>query len=182
MKLNIALRQWSFTNVIQNIGMQRGVALLFVVLALTTVTACSEIEVGHRGNSVHPMDQAKTKAAVEANRKTMTLAMAFYKQGGFTKASELFLKAADRFHELNASNEERNALLNAAKMQLKVSRRIAFVITMTRVLPLIPDLEMPTEEERFLVNLSDQMNHKPLTYPVKSSWQVIFQKNIKIKN
>jgi len=111
---------------------------------------------------------------LEQARQTVALALEYFDQGGYEKSAGLFLEAADLYRGLDASDEERRALIAAAKVQLKCSHRQPFLLTMARFKGLLGRLEMPSEEERFLINLSDHMKGKPLTYPVKGACQVIF--------
>lgn len=155
-------------------------SLILVTLLLLTVTACS----GMRSLSKQEIDYTifvaerdRPRATLEEGRQAIELALEFHAQGGFEKAAELFLEAADKFRALNDRDEKRKALVSAAKMQLKCSQRKAFLLTMARLKGFLARFEMPTEEERFLVNLSDRMKNQPLSYPVKSSWRVVFQEN-----
>lgn len=153
-------------------------SLILVTLLLLTVTACSGMRTLSKQEidySISAVERDWSRAALEEGRQAIELALEFHDQGGFEKAAELFLEAADKFRTLNARDEERKALVSAAKMQLKCSQRKAFLLTMARLKGFLARFEMPTEEERFLVNLSDYMKEKPLTYPVKASWQVIFK-------
>lgn len=184
MKSNIALKRRSLKNildtldVIKEVNMSNKFSLILVTLLLVGLTACS----GMRSLSKQEIDytisvaeQDRSRAALEEGRQAVELALEFHDQGGFEKAAELFLEAADKFRALNDRDKERKALVAAAKMQLKSSQRKAFLLTMARFKGIMARFEMPSEEERFLVNLSDHMKEKPLTYPVKASWQVIFK-------
>ena len=111
---------------------------------------------------------------LEQAQQTVALALEYHDQGGYEKSAELFLEAADLFHEINSKDEERRSLIAAAKVQLKCSQRQPFLLTMARYRQLIAHLEMPPEDERFLMNLADHMKGNPLTYPVKDSWHVVF--------
>ena len=160
--------------------MFRKFSLILVTLFLVGLTACS----GMRSLSKQEIDYTisvaerdRPRATLEEGRQAIELALEFHAQGGFEKAAELFLEAADKFRMLNARDEKRKALVSAAKMQLKASQRKAFLLTMARLKGFLARFEMPTEEERFLVNLSDRMKNQPLSYPVKSSWRVVFQEN-----
>ena len=120
-------------------------------------------------------EREPTYVKLEQAQQTVALALEYFDQGGYEKSAELFLQAADLYRTLNLSDEERRAMIAAAKVQLKCSKRQSFLLTMARFKGLLSNLEMPSEEERFLVNLSDHMKERPLTYPVKGSWQVIFK-------
>ena len=153
-------------------------SLILVALLLLTITACSGMRSLSKQDidyTISVVERERPKAILEEGRQAVELGLEFHDQGGFEKAAELFLEAADKFRALSDSDEERKALVAAAKMQLKASHRKAFLLTMARFKGLLGRLEMPSEEERFLVNLSDHMKEKPLTYPVKASWQVIFK-------
>jgi len=112
---------------------------------------------------------------LERVQQTVALALEFHDQGGFKKSADLFLEAADLYREINLEKEARQSLIAAAKVQLKCSQRQLFLLTMARYKGILGHYEMPSEEERFLVNLSDYMKGKSLTYPVKAPWQVIFK-------
>ena len=122
--------------------------------------------------------QARAEASykkLEQARQTVALAREYFDQGGYEKCADLYINAADLYREIDAQKKERNTLINAAKMQARCSRTQAFLLTMARFKGLVGDLEMPSEEERFLINLSDHMNGRSLTYPVKGSWEVVFK-------
>ena len=158
--------------------MSNNFSLILVTLLLLTVTACSGMRTLSKQEmdyTISAVERDRSRVALEEGRQAIELALEFHDQGGFEKAAELFLEAADKFRTLNVRDEKRKALVAAAKMQLKSSQRKAFLLTMARFKGLLGRLEMPSEEERFLVNLSDHMKEKPLTYPVKASWQVIFK-------
>lgn len=158
--------------------MFRKFSLILVTLFLVGLTACSGMKTLSKQEidyTISVAEQDRSRAALEEGRQAMELALEFHEQGGFEKAAELFLEAADKFRAVNARDEERKALVSAAKMQLKCSQRKAFLLTMARLKGFLARFEMPSEEERFLVNLSDRMKNQPLTYPVKGSWRVVFQ-------
>jgi hypothetical protein len=112
---------------------------------------------------------------LEQAQQSVALALSYHDQGGYEKSAALFLQAADLYNQLGTEDDERKALLAAAKVQLKGGQREAFLLTIARYKGLLEPLEMPTEEERFLINLSNQMKGEPLTYPVSTSWRVVFQ-------
>ncbi len=149
--------------------------LVFWVFVLCGVSACS----GHM-DSLTKKEIRNTLGRVgntkfDQARQTVDLALEYHDQGGYDKSAELFLEAAGLFREVDALEEERSALIAAAKVQLKRSHKEAFLLTMTRFTGLVSRLEMPSDEERFLINLADHMNGRPLRYPVKESWQAVFK-------
>lgn len=111
----------------------------------------------------------------EQGRQTVALALEYYNQGGFQKSGDLFLEAADLYKKANAVDEEKKALIAAAKIQLKSNNRQKFILSMTRFKDLLRKLEMPSEEERLLINLASHIKGiKELPYPVMAKWQEIF--------
>ena len=112
---------------------------------------------------------------LEHAQQTVALALEYFDQGAYKKSSELFMEAADLYGGLNSKDEERRALIAAAKVQLKCSEKQAFLLAMARYKGMLDRLEMPKDEERFLINLSDHMKGKPLTYPVSDALQVVFK-------
>lgn len=154
---------------------------LFVlsVCVVFGLLACSghmkSLTKGEIQDAVHKVETEPLYVKLERAQQTVALALEYHDQGGYEKCAGLFLDAADLFRELNLNDEERRALIAAAKVQLKCSQRQPFLLTMARFKGLLANLEMPSEEERFLVNLSDHMKGKPLTYPVKGAWQVVFK-------
>ena len=126
-------------------------------------------------DTVRKVETEPSSVKLEQARQTVALALEYFDQGGYEKSAELFLQAADLYRTLNLKDEERRALIAAAKVQLKCSKRQPFLLAMVRFKGLLSNLEMPSEEERFFVNLSDHMKGRPLAYPVKGSWQVIFK-------
>ena len=125
--------------------------------------------------TVRKIEREPSYVKIEQARQTVALALEYFDQGGYEKSADLFLQAADLYQTLNLKDEERRALIAAAKVQLKCSKTQPFLLTMARFNGLLSNLEMPSEEERFFVNLGDHMKGRPLTYPVKGSWQVIFK-------
>jgi len=108
--------------------------------------------------------------------KTVTLAMSYYRQGGYDKCGSLLSEAADIFHESNDYKKERKTLLQAAKIHLKFNNREVFVQSMCRIEGLIDKFEMPSEEERLFLNIAAKMGHKnELPYPVMAQWRTIFR-------
>ena len=153
-------------------------SLILVALLLLTISACSGMRTLSKqdiDHTIFAVERDRSRVALEEGRQAAELALEFHEQGGFERAAELFLEAADKFRAFNDRDKERRALVAAAKMQIKASHRKAFLLTMARFKGLLGRLEMLSEEECFLVNLSDHMKNKPLTYPVKASWQVIFK-------
>lgn len=139
-------------------------------VVLLQLTACSGLR-----NSEMQEFRINQSVKLDQAQQTVALALEYHDQGGYEKSAELFLNAADLFEEIGAFDEQRRTIIAAAKVQLKCSLRQEFILTMTRFRGLIGQLEMPSEEERFLIDLADHMRHKPLTYPVKESWQIIFE-------
>ena len=107
--------------------------------------------------------------------QSISVALAYFDQHGYEKSAELFIRAADMYQLLPWKAAERQTLIAAAKVQLKAGNRDAFMGTMIRFRSLIEDNELPAEEERFFVNLCDQMRGVPLGYPVKDVWRTIFK-------
>lgn len=149
-------------------------AALFVALS-----ACS----GHMQSltkdeileTVQRVEREPSYVKLDRAQQTVALALEYHDQGAYEKSAGLFLEAADIYRELNAKDEEKRALISAAKAQLKCSQRQPFLLTMARYMPLIDRLVMPSEDERFLINLADHMKGGSLTYPVMGSWQVVFR-------
>lgn len=125
--------------------------------------------------TVQNVEREPSYVKIEQAQQTVALALEYFDQGGYEKSAELFLQAADLYRTLKLKDEERRAIIAAAKVQVKGSKTEPFLLTMARFKGLLSNLEMPSEEERFLVNLSDHMKGRPLTYPVKGTWQVIFK-------
>ncbi len=124
--------------------------------------------------AVSRAETASSRDNEEEARQTVTLALAYFDQGGYEKSGDLFLRAADLYHAAGMKEDEKRAVLAAARVQLKCSRMEKFLLAAGRYRSLLGALEMPSEDARFLLNLSDQMLKKPLSYPVKASWQVVF--------
>ena len=142
--------------------------LLFVFVTLAfALSACT----GTMNRAVGP---DPSYLMLEQAQQTVAVALEYHDQGGYEKSARLFLEAANLFRGIKAKDEERRSLIAAAKVQLKCSQRQPFLLTMVRYRGLIDHLEMPQEDERFLMNIADHMKGKPLTYPVKDSWQVVF--------
>jgi len=160
--------------------MKRINIFLFSACALLALSGCS----GHmRSLSREEIRQTVKMADTEHYAKlheaqqAVDLALEYYEQGGYRKGSELFLEAADLYGDLGLYEMQRRALIAAAKLQLKCSQRTSFLLTVERFERLLGRLEMPSEDERFLINLSDHMKGRPLTYPVEGPWEIIFKKN-----
>ncbi len=155
--------------------MKKTIHFILVAILLLTISACSGLIPKKKILiSEQMIEREKPYVKLEQAQQTVALALEYYDQGGYEKSAELFLEAAALYRNLYARDEERRSLIAAAKVQLKCSQRQPFLLTMARFKGLIDRLEMPSEEERFLINLSDQMKGKPLTYPVNGAWRVIF--------
>lgn len=151
---------------------------LFSACAFLALSACS----GHMRSlskeeiqETVKMAERERYAKLQEAQQVLTFALEYYDQGGYQKGSELFLEAADLYGELGRRDEQRRALIAAAKLQLKSSERETFLLTVARLRRLLRRREMPSEQERFLINLADHMKGSPLTYPVKDSWEIIFK-------
>ena len=154
-------------------------AILFILSAcfLLSISACAGSMQSLSKGEIYEVAQGVERGRynkLEQAQQTVALALEYYDQGGYEKSAGLFLEAAELYRELDVSDEQRSALVAAAKVQLKCGPKQPFFLTMARFKGLIGRLEMPSEEERFLVNLSDHMKGKPLTYPVQGAWQIIF--------
>ena len=154
-------------------------ATLFILSAcfLLSISACAGSMQSLSKDEIYEVAQGVERGRynkLEQAQQTVALALEYYDQGGYEKSAGLFLEAAELYRGLDACDEQRRCLVAAAKVQLKCGQKQQFFLTMARFKGLIGRLEMPSEEERFLVNLSDHMKGKPLTYPVQGAWQVIF--------
>lgn len=125
--------------------------------------------------AVKIVEEKPSYIKLDKAQQTVALALEYHDQGGYERSAEFFLSAADLYRELYLKPEERRAVVAAAKVQLRCSKRQTFLLTMARFRGLLNGLEMPSEEERFLLNLSDHMKEKPLTYPIISSWETVFK-------
>ena len=125
--------------------------------------------------TVSKAETASSREKQEEARQTVALALAYFDQAGYEKSADLFLRAADLYQALGLKEDEKRALMAAARVQLKCSRKEAFLLAMARYRTLTGDLEMPSEDVRFLLNLSDQMQKRRLNYPVKAPWKVVFE-------
>jgi hypothetical protein len=135
------------------------IIILLVLSACCTKNSCSKKVITQK------MDQAD---------QTVKLAFSYYDQGDFKKSGELFINVADIYKEIENKDMERRALIAAAQSQLKCDQTQEFHITVARVKILLDNKQMPPEEVRLLVNLSDQMQHRPLSYPVQRTWRAVF--------
>ena len=152
------------------------VLVMFVGFGLSACAgSMRSLTKGEISDAVRDVEVDSSYVKLERAQQTVALALEYHDQGGYEKCAGLFLDAADLFRELNLKDEERRALIAAAKVHLKCSLRQNFLLTMAHVKGLLVPLEMPSAEERFLLNLSDHMKGKALTYPVKGSWQVVFK-------
>ena len=148
-----------------------------VCLMMMSIIGCGSTKYALIDPEIEAMfKQENAELKLEKAKQKVALALEFHDQGGYAKSAELFLKAADLYHWLGLSADERNSLLAAAKMQLKCSQNKPFLFSVARYKGLIGQSEMPPEDERFLVNLSDHMNGLPLSYPNKNDWRVVFSK------
>ena len=155
-------------------------ATLFILSAcfLLSLSACAGSMQSLSKGGIHEVAQGVGRGRynkLEQAQQTVALALEYYDQGGYEKSAGLFLEAAELYRGLDVSDEQRRALVAAAKVQLKCGQKQPFLLTMARFKGLIGRLEMPSEEERFLVNLSDHMKGKSLAYPVQEAWQVVLQ-------
>jgi hypothetical protein len=153
--------------------MKKLIVLILSIILLVSLSACSVFKGSFSRKEINELDPSSLQ--LEQAQQTVALALEYYDQGGYEKSAELFLEAAGLYGVLSARDEERRSLIAAAKVQLKCSQRQPFLLTVARYKGLVDSLKMPSEEERFLIDLSDQMTGKPLTYPVMGEWQAIFK-------
>ena len=141
--------------------------IILFIAVLTLLPACS-------ANSFWFKDKAKIAQKTEQAGQTVNLALAYHDQGDFKKSSELFLDASDLYREIENDTMESRALTAAAKSQLKCSQIPEFQVSVARLKGLEDSMQMPDKEVQFLVNMSDHMQHRSLSYPVQKPWRIIF--------
>lgn len=109
----------------------------------------------------------------DANQ-AVELGSAYCRQGAYAQGAGLYDQAAQMYSTAGDDGMERQAVVAAAKMNLKASEREAFLISAARLKGLIGPYEMPSEDERLLLNLAAHMQKQDLPYPLKPEWRVIF--------
>lgn len=138
------------------------------------------------GGKTHNLPQKEIRETVHAGKidrdnilgradQSVSLGLAYFDERGYEKSAELFIKAANLYQLLPSNPAEKQALMAAAKAQLKAGNRDGFVDTMRRYESLIQTHELPGEEERFFLNLSASMKGASLAYPVKDACRDIFK-------
>ena len=142
----------------------------FIVILLLSGALCSSCSTAKPMTKVDNRFEKITQAD-----KMVVLALQYHDQAGFEKCSELFLNAADIYRTSESIDNSRRAHLAAAKCHLKTGNKDEFLLTMDRYRIFLPPLQMPSEDERFLIDLADSMNKKPLTYPPLLKWEGILR-------
>ena len=137
---------------------------IFILLFLP---ACSS-------NSFWFKDKEKIVQKTEQADQTVNLALAYFDQGDFQKSGDLFIEAADLYTEVENNSMAGQALIASAKSYLKCSRIPEFHLVVARLKGLEESRQMPETDVQFLVNLSEKMQQKPLSYPVQKSWRDVF--------
>jgi len=137
------------------------------------------------GGKTHTLSQKEIQETVDASRidrdqilgqanQSMSLGLTYYDERGYEKSADLFMGAADFYRMLPDNEAEKQALMAAGKARLKAGNRDAFINVMARYKGLIREQELPTEEERFFLNLDASMRGTSLPYPMKDAWRRIF--------
>lgn len=120
---------------------------------------------------------AKAQPPVEESAhsdKPVSLALAYYREGSFRRSAEYFEEAARHFRETGNKANERRAITAAAKTHLKCSQRGKFLDCAYRLDGLIGRWEMPSDDERLLLNMAAAMQGLALPFPVKDPlWRTI---------
>ena len=153
-----------------------------LALTFTSAIALSACATSTRSLTQAEMDDAVQTAEwgqynkLEQAQQSVALALRYHNHGGYEKSAALFLQAADLYEQLEVGDDLKRTLLAAAKMQLKYNNQEGFLLTMARYKGLLGTLEMPSSEERFLINLSSHMKREPLIYPVEQSKRIVFEK------
>jgi len=141
--------------------------IILFIAVLSLLPACS-------ANSFWFKDKEKIAQKTEQADQTVNLALAYHDQGDFKKSGELFVNAADLYGEIDNDPMENRALIAAAKAQLKSSQIPEFQLAVVRLKGLNDSRQMPDKEVQFLINLSDHMQQRSLSYPVQKPWRVVF--------
>ena len=151
---------------------------IFFVLALTILIS----GIGCSRKSVKPTnfnatggftDNSMALVSRDADQ-AVELGSAYCRQGSYDKGADLYDQAAEMYSSAGDEDLERKAAVAGAKMHLKASDREAFLISAARLKGLIGRYEMPSEDERLLLNLAAHMQKQDLPYPLKPEWRIIF--------
>jgi|SRR3989339_656803 len=143
------------------------------VLSAALLASCSAVKPVTMPPVAIKEDKGKERL-IQAD-KMVVLALQYHDQAGFEKCSDLFVDAAEIYRTGDSIDGSRKALLAAAKCHLKAGKTDGFLLTMARYRTFLPPLQMPSEDERFLIDLADSMNRKPLTYPPLPKWGTILR-------
>ncbi len=104
----------------------------------------------------------------------INLALAYYQEGSYQKSAQYFEQAANMYHDDRDKDGERRAIVAAAKTHLKCSQRDRFLNCADRLDNLIGRWEMPSDDERILLNIAAVMQNLEMPYPVKEpAWRTI---------
>lgn len=146
--------------------------LCIFVLIVFLVSACAGIK-----NKPHAVVKvAEVKQCKNINAETMEQnALEYFRNGGFYQASNHFKDAAEMYTAIEECKvEERRALVAAAKTHLWAGDKQEFKKTVEQVKGLVDKSEIPPLDIRLLINISDKMERRPLTYPIPSVYSDIF--------
>lgn len=146
---------------------------LFVVTAFLIISAgCA----GMKNKPSAVVKVAEVKQCKNINAETMEQnALEYFRSGGFYQASKHFKDAAEMYTSVEECKvEERRALVAAAKTHLWAGDKQEFKKTVEQVKGLLDKSEIPPLDIRLLINISDKMERRPLTYPFPPMYSDIF--------
>lgn len=120
-------------------------------------------------------DRQERAEAREQGFLAVRLALMYHREGAVAKSGETFLEAAGLFQQAGERDEERRALQACLRCQLASCDPEGAGITAERLRGLTGRYELPAADVRQLMNLADQMNGRPITYPVPAGVQFVFE-------
>lgn len=141
---------------------------LFILVAVISMISGCSIRQGFKKDAA--LLQEMSGNAVVAERA----ALRFFKRGGFAKSVELFKDAAVIYGKVGDKTGEKRALVAAAKTQLWAGNRGGFLETMDAIRDLVGKYEYPEDDTLTLLNISDRMEGRPLSYPPLAGQEALF--------
>jgi len=121
-------------------------------------------------------EQAKNAMIVQEAEQSINMGLAYNRQEAYKKGAGFFIQAAEMYGVAGEHEKQRQAVVAAAKTQLKISDRSGFLISATQLTGLIDRYEMPSETEQLLLNLAANMENKDLPFPIKPEQRIIFNR------
>lgn len=145
-----------------------------IILATVLAVCAALIGCTPRNTLTRQAQAASYRQVADTPDQPLDLALAYFREGSYQKSADYFEQAANMYRDDRDKDGERRAITAAAKVHLKCSQRDRFLMCAYRLDRLIGRWEMPSDDERTLLNIAAVLQGYDLPYPVKEpAWRTI---------